>query len=161
MVDAGPEALSLEVEVLVETELARSADLDRLSALATRVLAAEGRPGRWAVTIALVDDERLRVLHRDFLGIDSVTDVMTFPLTGDGDPSALGGDVAVSVDRAAEQGPEHGLTTEEEVRFLAVHGLLHLCGWDDGSAESRERMLARQSELIGDFDRWRLGETAE
>jgi rRNA maturation RNase YbeY len=157
MVDAGSEALSVEVDVLTETELTRAFDLDRLSALATHVLVAEGRTGRWAVTIALVDDERLRVLHRDFMGIDAETDVMTFPLSGEDEPAALGGDIAVSVDRAAEQGPEHGLTTEEEVRFLVVHGLLHLCGWDDSGAGSRARMLARQTELVGEFDRGRSG----
>ena len=62
----------------------------------------------------------------EFMDDDSITDVMTFP---SGEPGQEGGDIVISVERAAEQGPEHGFTTDQEVHFLFVHGLLHLCGW--------------------------------
>jgi probable rRNA maturation factor len=58
----------------------------------------------------------------------------------------------ISVDRAAEQGPAVGLTVEEEIAFLAVHGVLHLCEWDDQSDEDRAAMHARQREIIDQFE---------
>ena len=100
--------------------------------------------------MALVDDRRLRGLHRDFMGIDEATDVMTFP---SGEPGVAGGDIAVSVDRAAAQGPGFGHSAAEEAAFLVVHGLLHLLGWDDAADDDRAAMLARQQEIIGGFAR--------
>jgi probable rRNA maturation factor len=73
---------------------------------------------------------------------------MTFPA---GEAGQEGGDIVISVDRAADQGPEHGFSVDDEVRFLFVHGLLHLSGWNDLNQEDRERMLARQTELLAGF----------
>jgi probable rRNA maturation factor len=81
------------------------------------------------------------------MGIDEQTDVMTFP-AGEEEEREAGGDIVISIDRAAEQGPEHGHTTAEEVAFLIVHGVLHLCGWDDHAAEDRAAMLERQREIL-------------
>lgn len=109
-----------------------------------------GAAGAWTVTVALLSDPELRALHLDFLGIDDETDVMTFPAGA----SALdggGGDIAISVDRAALQAPDWRHSTLEEVRFLAVHGLLHLCGWVDHEPVARERMLGRQREIIAAY----------
>ena len=146
-------ALQLDVEVndAGAPSLAPELDPDRLRALAEFVVRAERQAGAWAVTVVLTDDRRLRELHRDFLGIDEETDVMTFPF-GEDDATA-GGEIVVSVERADEQGPAHGLAPAAEVAFLVVHGLLHLCGWEDGTAEERARMLDRQGELISAFER--------
>ena len=117
------------------------------------VLRAEGAAGPWAVAVALVSDDRLRALHRDFMGLDTPTDVMTFP-AGDArlEADPHGGVVVVSTDRAAEQAPDYGHAPAEEIRFLVVHGLLHLCGWDDATPADPTRMLARQTSLIAAFD---------
>jgi probable rRNA maturation factor len=77
---------------------------------------------------------------------------MTFPRDPEDDDEP-GGDILISVDRAAEQGPEAGLTTETEIAFLAVHGVLHLCDWDDQTAGDRAAMHARQREIIDQFTR--------
>ena len=146
--------LDLEVEVVAEASLPEGLDPDQLRDIVGFVLGREGASGPWQVAVAVVDDERLRALHRDFMGLDTPTDVMTFPL-GDADlgaGEARGGDVVVSVERAAEQAPAFGHTAAAEVRFLVVHGLLHLCGWDDGTDEQRARMLARQAALLNSFD---------
>ncbi|MCC6314576.1 MAG: rRNA maturation RNase YbeY [Thermomicrobiales bacterium] len=138
--------LDLDFETAFEAEPPAGFDPDAAAALARCALGREGATGRWAVTLALVHDDRLRALHRDFMGVDTPTDVMTFP-TDDPDLDG-GGDIVISVDRAAEQAPEYGLDAADEVTFLLVHGLLHLCGWDDTDPETRQRMLARQSQLI-------------
>jgi probable rRNA maturation factor len=138
--------LSVDVEIVVELEGPAPVELGRLVDLVVFAAAAAGAEGRWSIAVVLTDDPRLRQLHRDFMGIDEETDVMTFPY-GDG----LGGDIVISVERAAEQAPEYGHGTGEEVEFLAVHGVLHLAGWEDGTAAERARMLGRQAEIIEAF----------
>jgi rRNA maturation RNase YbeY len=121
-----------------------------LAELVHHVFEHEGVGGIWSVAVALVDDGRLRELHRDFMGIDSETDVMTFP-HGIGPDGIRSGDIVVSVDRAAEQALAYGHDVVDEVRFLVVHGALHLCGWNDDTEETRRGMLDRQGELIRSF----------
>ena len=146
-------AADLELDVIVEAQLPPDLDLDALRDLVGFVLRSEGVTGSWAVAVVLTDDERLRALHRDYLGVDAPTDVMTFPL-GEATPgsSAAGaGDIVVSVERAQEQSAAFGNAPAEDVRSLTVHGLLHLCGWDDGTDDDRARMLERQAALLAVF----------
>jgi rRNA maturation RNase YbeY len=98
-----------------------------------------------------VDDARLQSLHRDFMGIDTPTDIMTFP-TDESAGEPQGGELAISVDHAKTQAVAWGLSPTEEIVFLVVHGLLHLCGWRDDTDERRQSMLDRQHDL---FERWR------
>lgn len=139
--------LDLEIEVIAE-ELPITVNLSVFEPLCRYVLRALSQSGAWVVTVALVSDDALRRLHAQFMNEDSVTDVMTFPA---GSPDQEGGDIVVSVDRAAEQGPEHGFSVDQEVQFLFVHGLLHLSGWDDLNPVDREGMLAKQTELLDGF----------
>jgi probable rRNA maturation factor len=144
---------SVDVTVLVEATLPADFDPDELDRLVHFVLERERQSGDWSVAVVLTDDERLRALHRDFMGLDEPTDVMTFPLDGGvpGQSEERGGDVVVSVERAAEQAASFGLTPAQETRFLVVHGLLHLSGWRDEDDEQRTRMLDRQRELLAEF----------
>lgn len=79
-------------------------------------------------TIAFVSDKAIRQLNRQFRNVDKATDVLSFPAE-DIDKLNLG-DIAISVDTAARQAKENGLTFDEEVAQLILHGLLHLCGFD-------------------------------
>jgi rRNA maturation RNase YbeY len=104
------------------------------------------------VTVLLTGAERVQELHRDFMGLDSETDIMTFPAELEPGVEGRGGDIVISVDAARENGMDAGHSTWEEVRFLALHGILHLCGWDDRNDADRVLMLARQSAIIAEFD---------
>ena len=144
--------LDLSFTLVADDEVPPGVASDKLESLATFVLAAEGATGIWEITVALVDDARLQSLHRDFMGIDTPTDIMTFPA----DESAgetRGGELAISVDHAMTQSTAWDHSPKEEIAFLVAHGLLHLAGWRDDTEEQRQRMLARQQDLI---DRWRL-----
>lgn len=143
--------LNLEFAVMLETDVPTGLDPNRLAALAESTLLAEGAKGHWTVTLLLTGDPALQELHARFLGADSVTDVMTFPLGGE-DNAPRGGDIVVSVDRAAAQAPDFGLSAADEVRFLVVHGLLHLLGWNDDTESHRTAMLDRQTALLAEFD---------
>ncbi len=137
--------LSATVAVIEDLAIPLPGDYEALVSLVLHALMAEAQTGDWEVSIALISDDELRRLHRDFMGLDTVTDIMTFPL---GDVSQ-GGDIAISVERAVERAPEFGMTAWDEICFLAVHGVLHLTGWEDRDDESRGRMLSRQTEIIG------------
>ena len=84
-----------------------------------------------SATIAFVSDKTIRQLNRQFRNVDKATDVLSFPADdASGRNVANLGDIAISVDTAAAQAKENGLTFDEEVAQLILHGLLHLCGYD-------------------------------
>jgi rRNA maturation RNase YbeY len=144
------ERLDLSFSLVREAEATPGVTSDQLETLAAFVLASEGATGCWEITVALVDDARLQSLHRDFMGIDTPTDIMTFPA----DESAgenQGGELAISVDHAMTQAVEWGLSPGDEIAFLTVHGLLHLLGWRDDTNEQRQSMLERQQDLIAQW----------
>jgi rRNA maturation RNase YbeY len=88
------------------------------------------------INVILVGDEELHAMNREHLGHDYRTDVITFPL----EKEPLEGEIYISVDRAREQAAEYGVGLYDEVRRLAIHGALHLAGYDDGSDTEREEM---------------------
>jgi probable rRNA maturation factor len=81
-----------------------------------------------SATIAFVSDKTMRKLNRQFRGVDKATDVLSFPAEDEAESHL--GDIAISVDTAAKQAKENGLTFDEEVAQLILHGLLHLSGYD-------------------------------
>ncbi len=113
------------------------------TALETLLTAYEVPPAE--VSVLLADDERLRELNRDFRQIDEATDVLTFPSPKfEGAPL---GDIAISVEFAARQAANRGVSTSEEAAFLAIHGGLHLLGFDDLTDDDRREMVRRMNEV--------------
>jgi probable rRNA maturation factor len=123
-------------------------DTDAWTTFATKALSAIGKDGSSA-TIAFVSDKRIRELNRQFRGIDGATDVLSFP-TGGPDESNLG-DIAISVDTAAAQAKENGLSFDDEIAQLILHGLLHLSGYDhetdNGEMNRLELRLRKKLEI--------------
>jgi probable rRNA maturation factor len=129
-----------------------------LERLARFALAAEGVTGPLAVGLVVTDDATIQALHAWHMGIDEPTDVLTFALGDDstfvsGETAPLLGEVVVSFETAAAQAAEYGHSPAREVCFLAVHGLLHLLGYDDATEAERAAMLARQAAILADFER--------
>ncbi len=111
------------------------------------------RRARGEVTIALVSDQRMRALNRTFRGVDRATDVLSFP-AADAPPRAAVpalGDVAIATGVATRQARAAGHTLATELRVLALHGLLHLLGFDhehdDGRMARTEARLRRAGNL--------------
>jgi probable rRNA maturation factor len=100
-------------------------DTEAWTTFATNALAAIGKRESSA-TIAFVSDNRIRELNRKFRDVDKATDVLSFPE----DESDSLGDVAISLDTAARQAKENGLSLDNEIAQLILHGLLHLAGYD-------------------------------
>ena len=131
-------------------------DLSRVKGAAAAVLSAEDRADAH-LSVAVVDDPFIADLHERFSGIPGATDVLAFPLGDDGHshgssgPPPLLGEVVVSVDTAAREARERGLTTERELLLYVMHGTLHLLGYDDHDPQERTRMHSRQEQLLEAF----------
>jgi len=117
----------------------------RISAYARRVLRGERRK-RGRFTIVFIDDRRCRRLNREFLGHDTVTDVISFPLEEGLNPE---GEIYVNLDRARAQATMYGVPFGNEVARLVIHGALHLVGFDDRRRKDARRMLVRQERYVG------------
>ncbi|MEQ1932452.1 MAG: rRNA maturation RNase YbeY [Fimbriimonadaceae bacterium] len=108
-------------------------------------------PSPGSVAIALVDDNEMRELNRQYRGVDESTDVLTFPappIPG----SHLVGDIAICVDFARRQASLRKVSIRTEIAYLAIHGLLHLKGLDDETDSDRLAMMremGRVGKLVG------------
>src|SRR6185436_19461537 len=133
-------------------------------------LRASGAPEPASVAVVLTDDEELADLNREHMGVDGPTDVLSFPMLP---PEAFPrrptrsrrkgraprthiGDIAISVERAAEQAEQGrgGQTGDvrwsatDELRLLVTHGTLHLCGWDHAEPAEEAAMREMERELL-------------
>jgi len=94
------------------------------------------------VSVALVDDRTIRRLHRAHLGVDTPTDVLSFPAGGG--PAGLLGEVVASGETAGREAAARGLAAADELLLYVVHGVLHLLGFDDGAPAARKKMRAAE-----------------
>lgn len=122
----------------------------------------KGFPVPCEAYVTLTDNDGIRKINMEHRGIDMPTDVLSFPLIeysdgkphiepGDIDPEsgrAFLGDIVISVDRALEQAQTYGHSGEREFAFLAVHGMLHLLGYDHESKEDEETMFSVQEDIL-------------
>lgn len=128
----------LEVEVFKATRAPVAPSFLRgllRRAIALPELEARLPAGTATIAVRLTTDDELRRLNRDFAGLDSVTDVLSFT----GSHEHLG-DLAISWPMAVRQAREYGQPEQTELGLLCVHGLLHLLGWDHVSAPQRKEM---------------------
>ena len=110
-------------------------------------LAAESAAAGSEVSVLLTDDAEIAGFHRRYMGIPGPTDVMSWPAADAADTGFLG-DVLISCETAARQAAELGHPVEREVCVLAVHGVLHLLGWDDQTGAEREAMQSRVDDIV-------------
>jgi probable rRNA maturation factor len=160
-----------EVTVFVSDEQRHlEIDLDRWQRLALAVLADEGVQGECELSVMFVDESTITDLNTRFMDSDGPTDVLSFPIDGDGDPPGrwpdaggpgpdraddiedelplLLGDVVVCPSVADRNAPTHAGSFDDEVALLVVHGILHLLGMDHADDVGRAAMQGRERELL-------------
>jgi len=116
----------------------------------------EGLSPQTEVDITIVDDAAIHELNRTYRGIDRPTDVLSFALDeGEEEPEVdddeiehLLGDVIISAPTAVRQGEEYGHGLEREMTYLAVHGMLHLLGYDHMEEKDKLIMRKREEEVL-------------
>lgn len=106
-----------------------------------------------AISLLLTDDEQLRQLNKQYRGIDEPTDVLSFPAQKSPENPAMTedpylGDIAISVPMAELQARQGGHTLKEELILLAVHGTLHLLGFDHEEPEEKKVMWWTQNSIL-------------
>ena len=129
-------------------------------------LKAEGISAAVEVSILLVDDQQIRGLNKTYRGIDSPTDVLSFPMLefasgiGERDIAAVMseaeragdtvvlGDIVISMERAQHQPQEYNHSFLRELGFLLIHGLLHLLGFDHLEEQERQKMRQREEIIL-------------
>ena len=127
--------------------------MDKLTEAACYVLDSEGV----CKDRALISPEEIRSLNRDYRGVDSVTDVLSFPqFEATDDLPEAGeiclGDVVICEDSVKEQADEYGHSYEREFIYLFVHSLLHLLGYDHMEDEEKAAMRNREEAVMNQLD---------
>ena len=133
----------------VDPGAAAALDLDWLKVQLTAALAelqrSTGRDVR-SITLRLVDDAEMSALHERHRGEAVTTDVLTFELSGPGEP--IEADVAACVDEALRRSAELAHRPEQELLLYVLHGLMHCAGFDDRGDESFARMHAEEDRIL-------------
>jgi probable rRNA maturation factor len=159
----------MAADVFVADEQSELAvDIGRFAELARNVLGAQGVKDDIEVSLLFVDEPTIAELRQRFLGQAGPTDVLAFPIDEEPEPGGrspdegapdeedmpvLLGDVVVCPSVAARNAGDHGVSVDDELALLVVHGLLHLLGMDHDVDEEAERMERRERELLARFHR--------
>ena len=100
------------------------------------------------MSVALVGDRRMSDLHEEFMGIHGPTDVLTFPIDENASGAVVSGEVVVCVPEAKRQAAVHKISPRLEVLLYAIHGMLHLLGYDDRTARDFRLMHDTEDEIL-------------
>ena len=137
------------IDVFSETVQILDTERTSIERAAQKALDYEGQTGD--LTILIDTPDHIRELNRSFRNVDRVTDVLTFP-AWEGEISLCAdgylGDIMICYERAKEQAFEYGHSLERELSFLAVHGVLHLLGYDHMTEADERVMRERQTAIL-------------
>ena len=110
------------------------------------------------VSVVLTDDTDIQQLNCQYRGKDRPTDVLSFALNEGDEPDIFGadaailiGDIIISVETAARQAAEYGHSLEREVAYLALHGMLHLLGYDHETETDKAEMRAEEEHVLAEL----------
>ncbi len=118
------------------------------------LLRLEGQSQKCEVSIILVDNSYIQELNFTYRGEDYSTDVLAFNLEDEVtnlEAEKILGDVVISVEKAQEQARIYGHVFEREVVFLALHGILHLLGYEHDTQETEQEMLEKKELVLKKF----------
>lgn len=112
------------------------------------------------VSVTFVTNAAIQEINREYRDKDQPTDVISFALEemGEGEMAIIGegmprilGDIIISTERTEEQASEYGHSFERELGFLAIHGFLHLLGYDHMTEEEEKVMFGKQDEILQSY----------
>jgi probable rRNA maturation factor len=106
------------------------------------------KPPLHDLSLALVGDKTMADLHLRFMNIPGPTDVLTFPLDVDERGRPTAGEVVVCVPEALRQSKHHDTPPRNELLLYALHGMLHLCGFDDRTDAGHRKMHRTEDQIL-------------
>ncbi|ADP33125.1 rRNA maturation RNase YbeY [Bacillus atrophaeus] len=152
--------MSLLIDIIDETESVAEEMLKEVEKLLQFAAEREGVQDQAEVSVTIVTNDEIQQINKEYRGKDTPTDVISFALEEEGEdeveivgaemPPVLG-DIIISADRTREQAEEYGHSFLRELGFLAVHGFLHLLGYDHMTKEQEEEMFTKQKDLLDNY----------
>ncbi|AEP87409.1 rRNA maturation RNase YbeY [Bacillus spizizenii] len=149
--------MSLLIDIVDETGSVSEEMLKEVENLLQFAAEREGVQDQAEVSVTIVTNEDIQQINKDYRGKDTPTDVISFALEeeGEGEVEIVGaemppvlGDIIISADRTREQAEEYNHSFKRELGFLAVHGFLHLLGYDHMTKEEEKEMFTKQKDLL-------------
>lgn len=97
-----------------------------------------------SLSFTICSDEFLLQINKEHLNHDYYTDIITFPYSYE----PIESDIFISIDRVADNAKEYGVSTQQELARVFVHGVLHMCGYDDHEEEDKKRMREKEDHYL-------------
>lgn len=152
--------MKLEIDFLDEMNELAQQEIEKIGELLNYAAEMENVQAGSELSVTFVSNERIQEINREYRDKDQPTDVISFALEemGEGELEVVGadiprilGDIIISVPRAREQADEYNHSFERELGFLAVHGFLHLLGYDHMNELDEKKMFDRQKEILDGY----------
>ena len=140
---------------------------DLIHTVCEKAFLSEGAPDKSCVSILITDSENIKEMNNEYRGIDSATDVLSFPGIDFESPSDFNipdekkadltdpetgelvlGDIVLNADRVFSQAEEFGHSVKREFAFLLAHSCLHLCGYDHMTEDDEKIMFNKQEQIL-------------
>jgi len=100
------------------------------------------------ISFTICSDEFLLQINKEHLSHDYYTDIITFPYSYE----PIESDIYISIDRVADNAKEYGVSTQRELARVFVHGVLHMCGYDDHAEEDKKLMREKEDYYLEKLD---------
>lgn len=100
------------------------------------------------ITLIFCSDEYLLEMNKEYLDHDYFTDIITFPYS----KNPLTADLFISIDRVKDNAAEHSVSFQEELRRVIIHGILHLCGYDDDTPAAQQKMRETENKYLATLE---------
>ncbi|MGE7836945.1 rRNA maturation RNase YbeY [Viridibacillus arvi] len=152
--------MSLNIDFLDETSKVKDSDIELVEKLLQHAATVENIEDGTELSVTFVTNEAIHEINRQYRQKDAPTDVISFALEemGEGEVEIIAegmprilGDIIISIDRTKEQADEYGHSFERELGFLAVHGFLHLLGYDHMVPEDEKVMFGKQDKILESY----------
>ncbi|WP_221567634.1 rRNA maturation RNase YbeY [Alkalihalobacillus sp. TS-13] len=152
--------MMLSIDLYDETEQLDESLISEVESLLQHAAKEELVKQGTELSVTFVTNVRIQEINSEYRGIDRPTDVISFALEDEvegevkileDDHPILLGDIIISIEKASEQAEGYGHSFMREVGFLAVHGFLHLLGYDHMDDEDEKKMLGRQDAILNSY----------
>jgi probable rRNA maturation factor len=152
--------MKLEIDFLDEVNALTEEQIEEIEKLLNYAAQQEKVQAGSELSVTFVSNERIQEINREYRDKDRPTDVISFAMEelGEGELEVVGadiprvlGDIIISVPKAVEQAEEYNHSLMRELGFLAVHGFLHLLGYDHLTEQDEKRMFGRQNDILNGY----------
>ena len=131
--------------VVFNDSLYKRSPKKKISTLLKKVISKEGISNA-LINVIYVDDKKIKVINDNYLKHNYSTDVISFNLT---EKKEIIGEIYISLETAEKQAKEYNVSLTNEIKRLAIHGALHIVGYDDNTKENRNKMTSLENKYLG------------